>query len=166
MTDNADRHHLDRLTLQFEVLRTKLLRTTRALISTEEQRSALLQAMTSRCHPTASAGLAREKRQAQANRDLLAGLMAALNNPSPAAGRSSVSSPATGATDATALPEPHVRLIFAVLLFRDGVLSKDEFDQEVRRAFGDETGRQIAQNIVAGLDGPATPPITPTASGG
>jgi hypothetical protein len=164
VSTSADRHHLDRLTLQFELLRTKLLRTARALISTEEQRSSLLQAMASRCHPSASPGLVQEARQAQANRDLLAAFTAQLRPSSAAAGGSAVRREHADVTGSALLPEPHVRVVFAVLLFRDGVLSRDEFDEEVRRAFGDDNGGQIAQIIVAGLDGAAMP-STPAAPG-
>lgn len=53
------------------------------------------------------------------------------------------------ADDVGTVPESHARLLFAVLLFRDGILSSQEFEHEVTAAFGVRIGGEIARVIAA-----------------
>ena len=53
------------------------------------------------------------------------------------------------------LPESHARLVFAVLLFRDALLSAADFRGELTAAFGEAAGAEIATIIMRGLAFPA-----------
>jgi len=53
--------------------------------------------------------------------------------------------------------ESHARLLFSVLLFRDGSLPRGDLENELVSAFGPRVGDEIA-HIIAGAFACAAPP--------
>lgn len=148
MTLRGDRENLRRLTSQFDLLHDKLMRVARALSATEEQRHAVLRSIAAQSHPAASASLDRDADRARSNRDRLQSLLAGLDGLVAVPEAPAASAPRL-VDSLEEMPESHARLLFAVLLFRDGNLSADAFGDEVMDAFGPKIGGEITRIIVA-----------------
>lgn len=54
------------------------------------------------------------------------------------------------------LPDSHVRIVFAVALFRDHLISATEFRHECVAAFGPTTGHEVADVVLRALAPAAT----------
>lgn len=55
------------------------------------------------------------------------------------------------------LPNPHMQLVFAMLLFRDRMIGADEFRAHAVSAFGEDSGAALAEHLLT-LSGPVAPP--------
>ncbi len=50
--------------------------------------------------------------------------------------------------DPSELPEPHVRAVYAAMLYRDGLIDATTLRTETRVAFGADTGDVLAEAVI------------------